>query len=208
MTTRVAQNFRGCHALVIAEMTPAVGVLPTALQNLGLSVEFCPLSNGVATLDLGSLNAESDIIFLNGDLNGALQPPTTGSALPVPVIGLVGIEAPGRLRGLVNHGVTAFIRKPVHVSSVYTALFLGVNQFMQRDEMLRQLNEHNRRRQRRRLVVKATLFMMKAMRIDDDAAYAILRRESMRRRRSIEDYCEEFLSHPEMEQDISRHNVG
>ncbi|MBZ9772537.1 ANTAR domain-containing response regulator [Mesorhizobium sp. CO1-1-8] len=163
-----------------------------------MSVEFCPLIAGVAALDVAALNPETDIILVDGDLNGAIQNTSSATtALPVATIGLVGIEAPGRLRALLSCGATAFLRKPVHVSSVFTALFLGVNQFLQRGALVHQLDEHDRRRQRRRSVLKAILRVMKQNGIDDDAAYAHLRRKSMERRCSIEDYCEELISRPE-----------
>lgn len=193
MTPRVVQNFRGYRAIIVAEGPEAVGVLPATLGNLGLCVEFCPPTAGIVALDVASLNPEADIVLVDGDVNGAIQ----NAALPVPTIGLVGIEAPGRLRALLSYGATAFLRKPVHVSSVFTALFLGVNQFLQRTALVHQLNEHDRRRQRRRSVLKAILRLMRENGIDDDAAYALLRRRSMESRCSVEDYCEQLLSQPE-----------
>jgi len=48
-----------------------------------------------------------------------------GKPPPAPIIGLVGIGTPGRLKGLLNIGCTAFLGKPVHDAAVYSGLFIG-----------------------------------------------------------------------------------
>jgi AmiR/NasT family two-component response regulator len=89
---------------------------------------------------------------------------------------------------------TAFLRKPIYAGAVYTTLFLGVNQYLQRKALADQLSEHQDRRRRRRLVIKTIVRIMERHSVDDDEAYAILRRDSMRSRLSLEDYCEQYLA--------------
>ncbi|MCX5495629.1 ANTAR domain-containing protein [Kaistia dalseonensis] len=195
MAPRVVQNFRGSRALVIASDGGSIDTLDATLIKLGLTVEHPAIADGLVELDMRTLRAEADILFIDGDLGVTLACESQADRLPpVPVIGLVGVEAPGRLKALLNQGATAFLRKPVHVGAVYTTLFLGINQFLQRRDLELQLDDHQKRRRRRRVVVKAIVLMMQRDGLDDEEAYAQLRRDSMRVRCSLEDYCEDYLN--------------
>lgn len=195
MVARLLQNFNGSRALIVTTNRTAVEALETTLVKLGVTSEFLAVTDGRIDIDVASLKAERDILFVDGDLEGALPPEAEGDPRlpPVPVIGLVGVEAPSRLKRLVNLGATAFLRKPVHSAAIYTALFLGVNQFLLRNDMQNRLDDMERRRRGRRSVIKAVLALTTQVGIDDDEAYNRLRRESMRLRVSLEEYCEEFL---------------
>jgi hypothetical protein len=135
------------------------------------------------------------VLLVDGDLAACLCLPVSPLAQlpPAPVVGLVGIEAPSQLRQLMALGATAFLRKPVHHGSVYSALFLCVNEYQRRMSLERQLRELQHRRGKRRFVIKAVLDVMQRSGADDDAAYDLLRRESMRARQSLEDYCEAYV---------------
>lgn len=197
MARQLHQNFRGRRAVVIAGEGGGLDMLAPTLVKLGLTVERPVVEDGVVRFDFSGLEPESDVLFVDGDLGRELpfegQP---GKLPPAPVIGLVGVEAPGRLKALMNHGATAFLRKPVYAGAVYTSLFLGVNQFFQRFDLEAELAEHQHRRKRRRAVVKAIVQVMETHAVDDDEAYGLLRRDSMRKRQGLEDYCEEYLSRP------------
>ena len=106
------------------------------------------------------------------------------------MIGLVGVEAPSRLRTLVTAGATAFLPKPVYGGSVYSALYLGVNEHARRARLQADLDELEARRRLRRHVIRAVVDLMAARGIDDEAAYQIIRREAMRERLGLETYCE------------------
>lgn len=195
MAPRLLQNFNGGRAYIVTSNLSAVETLHTTLGKLGVSATFPALVEGRADIDIGSLQAERDILFVDGDLDNpvALDIDAGLRHPPVPVIGLVGVEAPSRLKQLVNLGATAFIRKPVQGAAVYTALFLGINQFLLRSDLRARLDDMDRRRRGRRAVVKAIIARMNETGSDDDEAYEWLRRESMRSRQSIEAYCEAFM---------------
>ena len=195
MAPRLIQNYRGTRALVIASDGGAIDILEATLVKLGLSVERAPLADSAVEYDIEQLRAGADLLFVDGDLGVTLCGEGLVDRLPpIPVIGIVGAEAPSRLKALMNQGATAFLRKPVYPGAVYTALFLGINQFLQRRDLEVQLDEHQKRRRRRRVVVKAIVQLMQKSGIDDDEAYAQLRRDSMRMRCSLEDYCEDYLN--------------
>jgi AmiR/NasT family two-component response regulator len=161
-----------------------------------VTTEYPEIVDGRAQIDVGNLQSERDILFIDGDLEGAvvIEVNPISRLPPVPVIGLVGVEAPSRLKVLVNLGATSFLRKPVHGGAVYTSLFMGVNQFMLRSDMHARLRDLEERRRSRRAVIRAVIFLMQQDGLDEESAYSQLRRESMRARQNLELYCEEFLS--------------
>lgn len=190
---RLQQNFRGCRAHIIAHPSTALDVLAATLHQLGVEVR-----QGLgehSRFDPGAVTAERDIVFVDGDLEAPVDMPLAGPGRlpPAPVVGLVGVEAPSRLKTLVHAGATAFLRKPVHGAAVYSALFMGVNEFLRRRDLEARLEDHEQRRRGRRYVVKAILLVMQRTGVDDDAAYSILRRGCMKSRMSLEDYCRSFV---------------
>lgn len=194
MTQAPIQNFRGMRGLIFASGEGGMDTLAAVLTKLGLSVER-PGIPSAAAVDASMFSFERDVLFIDGDLERVLAPGAITNGLPpAAVIGLVGVEAPSRLKGLMSQGATAFLRKPVYAGAVYTTLFLGVNQYLQRKSLADQLSEHQDRRRRRRLVIKTIVRIMEEHAVDDDEAYAILRRDSMRSRLSLEDYCEQQLA--------------
>lgn len=196
MSPRLLQNFNGGRAIIATANRSAVEALEATLGKLGVSAEFHPVTEPRTEIELTGLNPDRDILFIDGDLDVVIAGETSEAARlsQVPVIGLVGVEAPSRLKNLINLGATAFLRKPVHGAAVYTALFLGINQFLLRGELTTRLDDMERRRRGRRSVVKAIVALMADAGIDDDAAYERLRRESMRLRRSLEEHCESYLA--------------
>jgi AmiR/NasT family two-component response regulator len=194
---RLIQNFRGMRA-VLCGAPGAPGAVPETLLNSlesplrKLGVDLVPAD----PLDPSDLDPGRDILLLDGDGDlDAMQLSQPGACVPpVPVVGLVGVEAPGRLKALMTRGATAFLRKPVHGAAVYASLFLAVNGFNRLRMMDDRITEHDRRRRGRRFVIKAVVHLMAAHGKTDDEAYEILRRESMRTRQGIEEYCEALIA--------------
>jgi AmiR/NasT family two-component response regulator len=197
------QNFSGLHATVVSTDDNPAQSLAVTLNRLGIVVSLSGTEFAPGRL----LDSERDLLFVDGDLDlscliGSIE---DFGLSRVPIVGLLGIEAPGRLRALMTLGATAFLRKPVHGASVFSAIFLGVNAHRQRRQMEGQLVEHDRRRRGRRFVVKAVLAMMQQQNIDDDQAYEVLRRGAMRARSNIEDFCESWLGERAVDAGASHH---
>ena len=193
-TPRLIQNFSGAQALLIAPPSAATDVLASTLMKLGLTVASVVPAGEAPWLDLDSLDPEHHIVVVDGDLP---LPGLAASAVPdlppVPVVGLVGVEAPSRLKGLLQLGATGLLRKPIHGASVYAALFLAVNEHNRRRLLEERIARHEERRRGRRHVVKAILRLMQEHGLDDDAAYEALRRDAMRARQPLEAYCEALV---------------
>ena len=189
---RLIQNFRLGRALLFAGPDLPTETLARTLARLGVT-----LTSGEG-VEMSAVDENRDILILDGDQSitpGSLL--AIGSTLPpAPVIGLVGAEAPSRLRMLSEAGATAFLRKPVAAAAVYSALFFGVNLHRRLRAMETRIAEHDRRRHDRRHVVKAVIALT-GRGLSDDDAYAELRRESMRRRLPIEDFCRSLCQAPD-----------
>lgn len=193
---RLQQNFRGSHARLLLHGNSDLAVLTATLERLGVQVLDGEVpADGAGGHFFDSLQEQCDLLFLDADLETGIDMPLSqpGRLPPVPVIGLVGVEAPSRLKALMQAGATSFLRKPVHAGSIYSALFMGVNEYLRRREMETLLADHEARRRGRRYVVKAIVMVMEQSGVDDEEAYALLRRACMKARVSLESYCESLV---------------
>ncbi|KQT48967.1 hypothetical protein ASG43_09045 [Aureimonas sp. Leaf454] len=190
---RFVQNFSQCRALIASLDTRAVEALSGTLGKLGLHVEIVGAER--ADAPLAGLDGSRDVLFLDGDLQAPPIVPTgpVADLAILPVIGLVGVEAPSRLRALLQAGATAFLPKPVYGGSVYSALYLAVNEHLRKSALAAAVEELELRRRQRRYVVKAILSTVAERGLDDDAAFQALRREAMRARLSLEAHCEQLV---------------
>jgi hypothetical protein len=181
---RVTQNFRDFRASIITSDSRTTNTLQIVLPRLGLTVDAIH-----QTLTFEPAPGPR-VAFIDGDM--AL--PYAGEEPELPadcaIVGLVGSEAPSRLRGLVSLGAQAFLTKPVHSGSVYSALFLAVNSFNRSMAMQAQIEDLKQRRKGRAHVVRAVTEMVLRDGIGPDQAYDRLRRSAMHARQSVEDFCE------------------
>lgn len=192
-SNRFVQNFRQRRAFVLSGDGRASETITAMVTRLGMSSEQLSAVDGDFRAILETAEAQRDVLFLDGDLNlfPEMSSNNAASELPqIPVIGLVGIEAPSRLRTLMQFGATAFLSKPVHSGAIFSALYLAINTFEQKADLRLSIQELEMRRRYRRHVIKAVTLLMKSHSLDDEGAFALLRKESMRARLSLEAYCE------------------
>lgn len=187
---RAIQNFRNFRGLWWGSPCAASEALASAMGRLGATFDIMDEEL------VGDLAAGRDIVFIDGD--GVFDPAklcTPGRAEPlVPVIGVVGIEAPSRLKALTDAGATALLRKPIHPSTVYSALFLAANNHARFVRMTQRIAEQDRRHGNRRYVIKAVVKLMREQGLCDEQAFAQLRRDSMRLRIGIEEFARTLCS--------------
>jgi len=186
---RIIQNFVGYRATIATEQPGAVEQLEDMLSKLGIAVVMAEIRDAKLQIEPG----EKNVLFIDSDLNVAVD---TGASEPsrcLPVIGIIGVEAPSRLRSLMQLGATSTLRKPVHRAAVYSALYVGINEFRRRRHLADLVDEYERRRLMRKTLVQAVLIVMHRTGADYAGAYDQLRRESMRSRQSLEDFCEAFI---------------
>ena len=191
MTKALVQNFRGARALVIHPPDDNRDRLVAALHRLGLLV--CALGAGETETAIAAALESCDILFFDAD--EGMGPILDGAALPeVPLVALIGVEAPSRRNRAVRARVAGHIAKPIRSTGVFTALFLAFNEFAVRQRRAEERFALEERVRARRFITKAILQLMAEHGVDDEEAYRQLRRESMRRRMTIEALCEEILS--------------
>jgi two-component system, response regulator PdtaR len=201
---RFVQNFRGGRAFLVG-LTEGHGLtLATTLGKLGLQVERGPCDAAALEALAAAIHPDSDVIFVDGDTDVPGVPPLGGAdRLPLaPIIALLGVETPGRLRALMTLGATAFMRKPVQAASVYSTLYLGVNQHRMRRRLDEVIAGHEERRRGRPSLIKAILALTRQGRTDE-AAYEFLRRDAMRERLSVEAYSDIYLARLQAAQSTS-----
>ena len=193
---RFVQNFSHRHAVVVSNDERVATVLIPTLQRLGLSGECRATGDEVVDLSILPLQSCDHVVFIDGDLPRSPIVACRGDAaeMPtVPVVGLVGVEAPSRLKTLLQAGATAFLAKPVHGGAVFSALALAVNEHARKCELLDLVEAHEERRRQRKFVIKALVQLMAECGLDDEAAFALLRKRSMHQRLSIEAYCQSVV---------------
>src|ERR1700735_4336314 len=190
MTThRLIQNFRRSQGLLWASSEFNADVLERTLLKLGVSLRR------VESVSAAGLDPDRHIVFLDADqpINPAPLLLAGANLTAAPVIGIVGVEAPSRLKLLAEAGATAILRKPIQAGTVYSALFLGVNNHRRLKSAEARLAIGDRKRRGRRFLIKAVVALVQPRGLSDDDAYAELRRESMRRRLDLEEFCESLL---------------
>jgi AmiR/NasT family two-component response regulator len=196
---RLLQNFSGGRAIVVTDRASSLDVLTISLNRLGVTTSPADIVESVAAIDLATLQPDRDVVFIDGDISDAAVLPRSaiGRLPPVPVIGLLGVSAPSRLKALMRAGATSFLRKPIHGSAVYPALFVGVNEYRRHRHLEALLEDQSRRHRGRRHVIKAIIRTMSEYGIDDDEAYDLLRRRSMMMRQTMEDLCKDLVRSPD-----------
>jgi len=188
---KVLRNFRGLRALVLQGDVTGRDKLLQTLEKLGLNAEA--VAHDDATPDLID---SADLIFVDAD--EGIDPIFGEDSLPsVPIIAIIGNEAPSRLSRIVKVRAVSHIQKPVRSSGVFTAVLLGINEFAQRQRLEQQADVLRRRLSGRRVVVKAVIALMRRWGIDEDVAYQKLRSDAMRERIPVEEVAARVLGAPQ-----------
>ena len=176
-------NFRGQRALVLHWKDKNRVTLVRQLNTLGLKVEVLWPADGV------SANGY-DVIFFDADqgYDGLFDWPPDQP--PIPLIALMGSEAPGRIEWTLSCAPSAYLVKPIGSTGVFSALAIAFHTFETRKQLKDTIADLTHRTKSRSIVFKAVLSVMSHFGVGDDEAYQLLRAESMNQRVSIEDLSE------------------
>lgn len=187
MSAPVVRNFRGARALVCHADDASRATLAENLLRLGLEVTLFDPAAGAGKPAL----EEHDVVFFDADEgpDGAAT-----DAPDVPLIALIGVEAPSRLARVVKRRAAAYIIKPVRSSGIYTALVVAFSEHARRKAEAEERAALGRRIASRRHMIKAILTIMDRDGLDDEAAFQSLRREAMHRRIPIEDVARQIVA--------------
>jgi two-component system, response regulator / RNA-binding antiterminator len=193
VTRRLIQNFRGINALVIHAEDRNRTILTETMTRLGLKICVSDPSDVLAIRNgLGG----AEIVVFDTDMVEGMALASAGERIMVPVIAIVGLEAPGRLQRAFELEPSAVLYKPLRSTGIYSALFFATNEHRRRNDVAQDLQLLEARHRSRRFVTRAIVHLMRDRGIDDEEAFRLLRKESMRRRLTIEEYAVQLAERP------------
>ncbi|MEZ5777030.1 MAG: ANTAR domain-containing protein [Paracoccaceae bacterium] len=172
------QKLGGARALILHRPHPSVQNLARQLTAIGLEVAS-------DWPDPGAEFLAADFLFFDADMGHDAQFPWEPGASPMPMIALIGSEAPGRIEWALGMGAHAQILKPVGDSGVYSALLIARDAFDARRELTARIADLQARLDDRQSVVQAVALLASRGMAEADA-YAELRRLAMGWRITIE----------------------
>lgn len=175
-------NFRGWRILILHQMDDNIARLSRQLERLGIvvSVNWPVLETPVA---------DAQMVFFDGDKTYPGIFPWPAGEAPVPLVALMGSEAPGRLEWVLQQGISAHMLKPIQSSGIFSTLFLAQSNFEMRRQMQHSIDLLSDRVSKRPFVLHATVEMMKRCNLEEEAAFSVLRSAAMNRQKTIEEFC-------------------
>jgi AmiR/NasT family two-component response regulator len=168
----------GARAAVLHRPHPTVDALFRQLTAIGLEV-------AAHWPELGPEAVAADYTFFDADMGHDGQFPWSAGLAPMPMIALIGSEAPGRIEWALSHGTDAQLLKPVGDGGVFGALLIARHAFEARRSSADEIAGLRRRLDERQTVVRAVM-LLAAQGFGEDKAYADLRRRAMTAQETIE----------------------
>jgi AmiR/NasT family two-component response regulator len=111
-------NLGGADAFILHRPHATVNALVRQLAAIGLNARDC-------WPELPAEALAADFVFFDVDLGFDEQFPWKPGAAPMPLIALIGSEAPGRIEWALSHKADAQLLKPVGTAGVYSALLIA-----------------------------------------------------------------------------------
>lgn len=179
-------NFRAWSAIVLHRQHPDCVAVVRQLERIGLATRtvWPELSPG----------DHADVIFFDADYGYDGQFPWSAGGAPMPLIALLGSEAPGRVEWAIGHGADAHLLKPIGSAGVFSALVIARQGFASRQALTREIASLRNRLRRRPAVASAIVTLMRDENLDEAAAFRRLRAIAMESRRSIEDAADAIIA--------------
>ena len=174
------QNLGGASAVILHRPHPMVQALERQLRAIGLQVFE-------AWSELGPAALAADFVFFDADMGHDEQFPWAPGQSPMPMVALIGSEAPGRIEWALRAGAHAQLLKPVGDNGAYSALLIARDSFDAQRALTVEISDLRRRLDERQTVVRAVTLLAARGARDDAAAYAQLRQMAMAWRISFED---------------------
>ena len=173
-----SQNLGGARAVLLHRPHPTVQALERQLHAIGLVAEQC-------WPELPASVLAADFVFFDADHGHDSQFPWQAGAAPMPMIALIGSEAPGRIEWALNAGADAQLVKPIGDGGAFSALLTARAAFDARQALAAEIEALRQRLDQRQTVVRAVAMLM-GMGKTEDEAYGQLRAMAMAWRISFE----------------------
>jgi AmiR/NasT family two-component response regulator len=183
-------NLGGAKAFVLHRPHPTVQAITRQLSAIGLvTVDCWP--------ELPAESLAADFVFLDADLGFDEQFPWKPGEAPMPLVALIGSEAPGRIEWALSHKADAQLLKPVGNAGVYSALLIARQSFEARKHLASEIASLRQRVAERQTIVRAVEALSKGA--EDGRAYAQLRSLAMSWQISIEEAARRIVAMTEEE---------
>jgi len=177
------------RALILHRPHPTVQAIFRQCSAMGLkATESWP--------ELGPDALAADFVFFDADMGYDGQFPWKAGEAPIPMIALIGSEAPGRIEWALSQGADAQLLKPVGDGGVFSALLIARQSFEARRSMRDEIGNLRGRLSERQTVVQAVTLIAAQGRSEKDA-YAVLRHLAMSRRETIEKAAQRIVENDE-----------
>jgi AmiR/NasT family two-component response regulator len=145
----------------------------------------------------------ADFVFFDADMGHDAQFPWKPGEAPMPMIALIGSEAPGRIEWSLGIGAHAQMLKPVGDNGAYGALLIARAAHDARCALAAEVADLRRRLDGRQTVVRAVTLLAARSRTEAEA-YDQLRQIAMAWRVSLEDAAERIVAQAAGGQDDRR----
>ena len=184
----MTHSFAGLTGLVLHPSTEVRAQIIQRLERFGIRAEG-------RWPELSDADASVDLLIVDIDRAEDGQFPWPPQAAPMPVLGLIGSETPGRLEWAIRQGLDAFL--PIGATaSLYSALVLGFARHTERQDARRKDAEVARRLTLRLDLLRAVFAIMQSEDIDEAQALKKLRAFAMVERIALEDAAALYLERP------------
>lgn len=168
----------GARAMILHRPHATVQALTRQLCAIGLTtIDHWP--------DLPAAALAADYVFFDADMGHDDQFPWAAGEAPMPMIALIGSEAPGRIEWALTQGADAQLLKPIGDNGVFSALLIARQAFEMRRASSAEIAELRQRLAERQTIVRAVT-LLAARGKNEEEAYAQLRQLAMAWRETIE----------------------
>lgn len=172
-------NLGGATAYVLHRPHPTAQTLVRQLSAIGLAAIDCWPELPPAALS-------ADFVFFDVDLGFDEQFPWRPGEAPMPMIALIGSEAPGRIEwALFTHRANAHVVKPVGTAGIYSSLLIARQNFEERKQLAARIDALQARVAERHTIVRAVAAL--ARDTDYEQGFARLRHLAMSWQMSLEE---------------------
>lgn len=194
-TTRIP-NLGGAKAFVLHRPHPTVQAISRQLSAIGLEVRDC-------WPDLPADVLAGDFVFFDVDMGFDEQFPWKPGEAPMPLIALIGSEAPGRIEWALSHKADAQLVKPIGNSGVYSALLTARQAFEARARLAAEVAALEARIGERLTIVRAVA-ALRSRGTSEERAYRQLRSMAMGWQVSVEAAAQRIVAMTDGEGDDDR----
>ncbi|WP_048646972.1 ANTAR domain-containing response regulator [Nitratireductor soli] len=180
-TTHHTPNFVGWKALILHRPHQNVDALLAQCARIGIAGE-----QAWPTLEDPQALRSFDVLLIDADMGHDEQFPWAPGLAPMPIVALIGSEAPGRIAWTIGQGADAQLLKPIGSAGLYSALVVAGQGFLRRRAQAEEIALLKEQLSGRQVLAEATALLMLKHNCDADTAFNHLRQTAMAERRSIE----------------------